>query len=949
MKNIVKIIFTLVLFGSTTNVYCQYTYTITSGPKWQDATIHKYEGNLNTANTNYVNFPRISATAWTASGSRTFYRNLLKFDLSDIPAGTIVLEAVLIFNSDPAVTSSSAYNGNSQLSGSNAFYLERVINSWNQSTVTWNNQPSTTTTGRVWVEPSETSTENIEFDVTKHLQYWVDNPTLNYGLLMKLENEVYYRARNYASTNHSNSALHPKLRITLLTEGGISECGTRQLDSLEVISQEWFGNNQHLIDFMNTPEYSGNQPGNNYRLVNALYKVPINIYAYRKDNGVTTSLDFELWELERIVRETNLLFAPYGIQFYLNCNINMVHDTQFYDVTSWPDAIVESTKIMKRYHTKGYINVHFVGDAEFTGRALTPNVLHGKYSCIVRSQDGNGNRRSLTAVSRTLAHEIGHVLNLDHTHDSRGKFSSYNAKAGNCLQEPVNDRTQLLPCSWTGFRKCEINGDRLCDTSADPGLSFKDIINYIPCNSYINNTGKSNWDTDNWGTVWNPDLNNLMGYGGTCRNAFSPMQVVVMNKSIHKFFDKYNYVETNIDLDSFEPNNYTQNSTLIEYGQSLYSTFHWEPSDNGYQNMNACDVDWYTFSLTSTKPVAISTKAIDGENVPNTFITLYDQNFNVLTTNDDTPNSSLSEISTTLSAGTYYVQVQEISSYPALATKGHYYFSVSPPYEIIGDSEICQNEQKSYSISNLSSGTVEWSTTNNASIVSCKYCNSVVIKGEANGSATLTAAINNSYGTTIITKDIIVKGLPTLEDPKLNGDTYFQSFLCKWDEHSISITPKLASNVCVTWTYPNLNYIIPEEFCNTFNFQISPNNYDYVNPFTITASASNSCGTTNFDFIFYAYDYNCSSMTASLSVYPNPATNEVTIENSDPNSQYNSSYIEQVELYDDNGNLKQVYNGHPQYNKNKMLINLRGLKDGNYIFKIIINGTPIMHHLIINN
>jgi hypothetical protein len=41
----------------------------------------------------------------------------------------------------------------------------------------------------------------------------VSNPSANYGMMMVLETELYYRSRHYASTDHSNSALHPRLVI----------------------------------------------------------------------------------------------------------------------------------------------------------------------------------------------------------------------------------------------------------------------------------------------------------------------------------------------------------------------------------------------------------------------------------------------------------------------------------------------------------------------------------------------------------------------------------------------------------------------------------------------------------------------------------------------------------------------------------------------------------------
>jgi hypothetical protein len=135
----------------------------------------------------------------------------MRFELSTIPSGAIIQSATLFLNSDPAYTTGEL--SNSPLSGSNAIYFQRVTSSWDPTTVTWNTQPSTTTTNRVWVGPSSSATENIQVDIAPLVQQMVNSPASNYGIMMSLENELYYRSRHYASTDHTNTALHPRLVI----------------------------------------------------------------------------------------------------------------------------------------------------------------------------------------------------------------------------------------------------------------------------------------------------------------------------------------------------------------------------------------------------------------------------------------------------------------------------------------------------------------------------------------------------------------------------------------------------------------------------------------------------------------------------------------------------------------------------------------------------------------
>lgn len=188
---------------------------ISSGHNWTDAELHQSSkpGDEHKANTNYSGSIRNHANAWTESNNLSKRRSLLKFDLSQITPGTKIKSAYLQLYSDPTVSSSSAWNGNSQKDGSNAIYLEKITQAWNEKTVTWNNQPASTISGRVWVPPSASTTENLQVLVTSLVQSMVNNPSSNHGLKMVLEYEAYYRSRAYASENHPNAAIHPKLVI----------------------------------------------------------------------------------------------------------------------------------------------------------------------------------------------------------------------------------------------------------------------------------------------------------------------------------------------------------------------------------------------------------------------------------------------------------------------------------------------------------------------------------------------------------------------------------------------------------------------------------------------------------------------------------------------------------------------------------------------------------------
>lgn len=162
-------------------------------------------------NTNYGDFASFEAMAWTW-GEFGILRSLIEFDLLDIPPDAIVSYAKLSLFNNPT----SAENGgqHSSLSGSNIALLQRITSSWDESTVTWNNQPITDTLNQVYLLQSTSVHEDyLDVDVTAIVSDMVHDPSSNYGFMFKLVTEVQYRAMIFASSDHVDSTLHPKLEI----------------------------------------------------------------------------------------------------------------------------------------------------------------------------------------------------------------------------------------------------------------------------------------------------------------------------------------------------------------------------------------------------------------------------------------------------------------------------------------------------------------------------------------------------------------------------------------------------------------------------------------------------------------------------------------------------------------------------------------------------------------
>ena len=163
-------------------------------------------------NSNYGDFPEFNALAWTNGGNSSDHRSLIFWDLSKIPAHATIQNAFLnLYFSNSNINANGSH---SSLSGPNDAYLQRILNPWDEHTVTWENQPLTTTMDEVYLPMSSNPTQDyMNLDVTKFISDMVKDPAKNYGLMLKLNTESAYRCLLFASSDNPDSSKHPKLSI----------------------------------------------------------------------------------------------------------------------------------------------------------------------------------------------------------------------------------------------------------------------------------------------------------------------------------------------------------------------------------------------------------------------------------------------------------------------------------------------------------------------------------------------------------------------------------------------------------------------------------------------------------------------------------------------------------------------------------------------------------------
>lgn len=94
---------------------------------------------------------------------------------------------------------------------------------WDENTTTWNTQPATTDLNQVSLNASHSPNEDyLNIDVTDLVIDKFHHPNSNFGFMLQLKHESYYRALNFASDNCSMTSKIPVLEITYTLDNCIS-------------------------------------------------------------------------------------------------------------------------------------------------------------------------------------------------------------------------------------------------------------------------------------------------------------------------------------------------------------------------------------------------------------------------------------------------------------------------------------------------------------------------------------------------------------------------------------------------------------------------------------------------------------------------------------------------------------------------------------------------------
>jgi hypothetical protein len=177
----------------------------------KDAMISNIEPDKNFGDYKYFEATYMSEPMLTVMRSN---RSLIFFDLSKLPKSAVIKKAVLNLKYDlPVPWDSTIFVSSNATTPKPYGVLQKIIEPWEENTVTWNKQPKTTETGQVFIQPFIKNSNVIEVDVTSLIAITATNTLPNCGLLFKLSSNEKFKGFRFASSDYPDSLMRPRLSV----------------------------------------------------------------------------------------------------------------------------------------------------------------------------------------------------------------------------------------------------------------------------------------------------------------------------------------------------------------------------------------------------------------------------------------------------------------------------------------------------------------------------------------------------------------------------------------------------------------------------------------------------------------------------------------------------------------------------------------------------------------
>lgn len=195
--------------GDIGDTICTYYLLRADANNTQDAVINSSLPEVNDASS-----PELNALSWNSGGTTPLVlRSFFRIDLSSVPQGGSVREASLYLQNNPQSASAQQNGKHLQITGTNSSVIDRVIEQWDEKTITWNNQPEASEDESRILLASTEDKQDYTIEIQSLLQFWIDHPERNFGVRLKLLNESGIRCLLFASSNHTNVLRHPYIEF----------------------------------------------------------------------------------------------------------------------------------------------------------------------------------------------------------------------------------------------------------------------------------------------------------------------------------------------------------------------------------------------------------------------------------------------------------------------------------------------------------------------------------------------------------------------------------------------------------------------------------------------------------------------------------------------------------------------------------------------------------------
>jgi len=231
--------------------------------------------------------------------------------------------------------------------------------------------------------------------------------------------------------------------------------------------------------------------------------LPVTVHIVRNTNG---SGGITLTNFQNAFDRLNAQYIPAGVQFYICGSINYINDDNINNYEKNTDLSLITPYNVANTFNLFIVDVYTSSGSGGCGFAYYPDNSNTNDLSVLQT--------SCVGTGTTLEHEMGHALNLRHTHQGNG--SELVARPGS--GKPTN---------------CDSDGDFFCDTPADPDITSW-TINSTTCEV----TNASN-PTDANGDAYIPDGKNIMSYSPTkaCRSIFSAEQYAMIGATARTHYD----------------------------------------------------------------------------------------------------------------------------------------------------------------------------------------------------------------------------------------------------------------------------------------------------------------------------------------------------------------------------------------------------------------------------